>query len=292
MRFFKAHACGDRFVGYAEGSAEPATIVRAIYRNDHDTLHLGKQACRLVKGRLHDLGGTCDAETAKGAAAVVDGDRVLEFGPRKRVDFQNVVEEFHQLIGVLANMLHVFRLFEAIKMTADLFYAASGRPNDAIKFFKVFDEKMFGRLGILFIATIGHRLPATGLVERVTDIKSESLQKLQRGDSNLRIDKVDVAGYEQTYSHVLGERPLKYRFGLRDHLRFPFPISGTCKEFCYEFDSRPDPVSRRLKTRKSRYRDGKSSTPPAPHASNKSQSTLAGAALLKMVRSGRNRYGY
>src|SRR5215469_12148543 len=45
MRFFDAHARRDGFVGYAEGSAEPATIIRAIDRYSHETLHFGKQSC-------------------------------------------------------------------------------------------------------------------------------------------------------------------------------------------------------------------------------------------------------
>src|SRR5258708_39251156 len=136
----------------------------------------------------------------------------MKLGPRKRLDFQNVVQEFHQLIGVLANMFYLFRLFEAIEVTADLLYAATRRTNDVIKLFKVFDEQMFRRLGVLFIAAVGHRLPATGLVERLTNIESEPLQKLQGGDPNLRIYKVDVARYEQADSHVLREPSLKGRF--------------------------------------------------------------------------------
>src|ERR1700740_2544755 len=123
---------------------------------------------------------------------------------------------------MLTNVLHLFRLFEAIEVTAHLLYAAAGRSNDAIKIFKVIDEQMFRRLGILFIAAIGHGLPATGLVERVIVIKSKSLQKLYRGDPNFRIDKVDVARYEKPNSHVLRERHSNCSFGFRDHLRSPF----------------------------------------------------------------------
>src|SRR5258707_15310643 len=108
----------------------------------------------------------------------MDGHRVVKFCPGKRLNFYNIVEEFHQLIGVLTNVLHIFRLFESVEVTADLFYAASGGANNAVKFLEVFDEEMFGRLSILFVAAIGHRLPATTFVERGTNIKSESLQKL------------------------------------------------------------------------------------------------------------------
>jgi hypothetical protein len=106
------------------------------------------------------------------------------------------VQEFHQLIGVLTNMLHGHRLFEAIEVTADLFDAASGRSHDAIKLLKVFDEEMFSRLRVLFIAAIGHGLPATGLIQGIFNTKSESLQKLQGCDPNLGIDEVDVARNE------------------------------------------------------------------------------------------------
>ena len=242
--FFKAHTCRDRFVSYAESSAEPTTIVRAIYWNHHDAFHFGKQACSLVEWRLHDFRGARDIETPKGTAAVVDCDRVMKFGPRKSLDLQNVVEEFHQLIGLLTNVFHVFRLFEAIEVTADLLYAASGRSHDAIEILEVFDKEMLGGLSILLIAAIGHRLPATGLVERVANVKPKSLQKLQGGDPNFRIDKIDVARYEQTDSHVLREPPLKRLFPLRDHLRSPFPGSAICDSSIYFCGIRQSPYIR------------------------------------------------
>jgi hypothetical protein len=66
-------------------------------------------------------------------------------------------------------------LFETVEVTTHLLYAAAGGSNDVIKIFKVIDEQVFRGLGILFIAAVGHGLPATGLVKRVTDIKAESL---------------------------------------------------------------------------------------------------------------------
>src|SRR5215472_1861754 len=114
-------------------------------------------------------------------------------------------------------MLHFIRLFQSIKVTADLLYAASGRSNDAIKILKVVDEETFSRLSIFFIAAIGHGLSATGLAEGVTDIETKSLQKLKRGNRDLRIDEVDITRYEETDLHVLRKRPLNCCFCLRDH---------------------------------------------------------------------------
>jgi len=159
MGFFNAHACRDRFVGYAEGSAEPTAIIGAIDRNNDDTVHFGKEISRLIKWGTHDLGRSGNPETPKRAAAIAYGHRVMKFCPRKRVDPKNVVQEFHQLKDVFTNMLHGHRLFEAIEVTADLFDAASGRSHDAIKLLKVFDEEMFSRLCVLFIAAIGHGCP-------------------------------------------------------------------------------------------------------------------------------------
>lgn len=95
----------------------------------------------------------------------MNGDRMTEFRPGKGFNFQDVVEEFHQLIGVLTNVLHIIRLLQSIEVAAHFFYAASGRSDDTIKILKVIDEETFGRLSIPFIAAIGHRLSATGLVE-------------------------------------------------------------------------------------------------------------------------------
>src|SRR5258708_13409585 len=69
--FFNAHARRDRFVRYAEGSSETATIIRTIDGNDDDTSYFGKQIGRLVKGDSHDLRPFLDTEAPTATAAIL-----------------------------------------------------------------------------------------------------------------------------------------------------------------------------------------------------------------------------
>lgn len=46
-------------------------------------------------------------------------------------------------------MLRLVRLFEAIKLTAHLFYAASGGSNHAVIPFEILDEETVGGRGVL-----------------------------------------------------------------------------------------------------------------------------------------------
>jgi hypothetical protein len=75
-------------------------------------------------------------------------------------------------------MLNIVGLFEGVEVAPDLLDAAPGRPNDAITALEVLNEEAFGRRGVDLVATVRHGLAAASLVERVTDIEPESLQKL------------------------------------------------------------------------------------------------------------------
>ena len=88
------------------------------------------------------------------------------------------MQEFNQLIRVLANVRHVVGLIQRVVVTPNLLDAASGWPDDAVIAFKVLHEEAFRRLRIYLIATVGHRLSAASLIERVMHIEPEPFQKL------------------------------------------------------------------------------------------------------------------
>jgi hypothetical protein len=97
----------------------------------------------------------------------------------------------------------IVRLLDGIEVTPHLLDAASRWPDDVIVFLEVLYKEKFGCCRIYLVPAVGHRLPAAGLIERVTYINPESLQKLQSGYADLREQHIDVAGYEETNSHVL-----------------------------------------------------------------------------------------
>src|SRR5271165_4284086 len=79
--------------------------------------------------------------------------------------------------------------------------ATAGGSHDVIERGKVFDEKFFGCSRLLITSAIGHRLTAASLVKRVDDIQFQFLQKLQSGDTDFRIEKVDITGdYPNCYA--------------------------------------------------------------------------------------------
>src|SRR5271170_2876590 len=96
-----------------------------------------------------------------------------ELGPGKSFNFENVVQEFNQFVGVLANVGHIIGLLHGVVVTTNLFDAASGRPDDTVIVLKVLNEEAFRRLRIGLVAAVGHRLSAASLIERVVDIETE-----------------------------------------------------------------------------------------------------------------------
>ena len=63
---------------------------------------------------------------------------------------------------------------------------------------KVPDKQFFRRLGLLITSAIRHRLSAAGLIKWVHDIYLKFLQKLQSGDADFRIEKVNITGDHQS----------------------------------------------------------------------------------------------
>jgi hypothetical protein len=66
---------------------------------------------------------------------------------------------------------------------------------------KVPDKQFFRRLGLLITSAIRHRLSAAGLIKWVHDIYLKFLQKLQSGDADFRIEKVNITGDHQSNLH-------------------------------------------------------------------------------------------
>ena len=66
---------------------------------------------------------------------------------------------------------------------------------------KVLDEEFFGCLRLLITSAIGHWLTAARLVKGVHNIHLQFLQKLQSGDTDFRIEKVDITGDHQGDLH-------------------------------------------------------------------------------------------
>jgi hypothetical protein len=89
--------------------------------------------------------------------------------------------------------------------------ATAGGSHDKVKRAKVFDEELFGCPCFFITSTIGHWLTATRLVRGINDIHVQLLQKLQGGDANFRIEKVNIAGNHQCNLHIIS--PLRSHAG-------------------------------------------------------------------------------
>jgi hypothetical protein len=227
MNLIQAHPCGDGLIRYAERATESTTIIRPIYGNKDQALDFRKQRCRLVEWFPHDFGWLRDSEAPDGAAAIVQSDGVLKLRPWEGVDLQNIVEELDEFIGTLANMLDFVRLFDSVEMASNLFDAAPSRPDDVIERGEILHKEMLSSSSVGLVAAIRHGLSAAGLVEREAHIETESLQKLQGRNSDLRKDHVDIAGYKEADPLVHGEHSLSGCFGLRCHVDSPFGLGIT-----------------------------------------------------------------
>jgi hypothetical protein len=67
---------------------------------------------------------------------------------------------------------------------------------------KVFDEQFFCCERFLIASAIRHWLGATGLIKGVDDIYLQLLEKLQRGDTDFRIEEIDITRDHQGDLHV------------------------------------------------------------------------------------------
>jgi hypothetical protein len=80
--------------------------------------------------------------------------------------------------------------------------ATAGGSDDVIKAREVAHEQRLGSGRLRIEPAVRHRLAATGLIARIVDIVAEPLQKLERGDADVREEGVDIAGNEKTDFHL------------------------------------------------------------------------------------------
>src|ERR1700737_4589501 len=94
--------------------------------------------------------------------------------------------------------------------------ATARGSDDVIEPRKILDEQFFCCLCLLKTPAIRHRLAAASLVEGVDDIHFQLLQKLQGGDADFRIEKVDITGNHQGNLHgCFSSSPAMIRANLR-----------------------------------------------------------------------------
>ena len=134
-------------------------------------------------------------------AALVQADFVREAAVYL-VDLQNVDEELGQLERIL------LQLFKTVA-TVQVFFvmmshhrrAASGRTDDVFVLGEVVEKLLGQRASLLGQARVGHWLTATGLLGRHDDVAAETLQKVDRGQTDFWVELIDVAGDEKCDLH-------------------------------------------------------------------------------------------
>ena len=102
---------------------------------------------------------------------------IREARPGKGLDFKIIVQEFDELESPGPNISDLMRLFDGVEMEPDVMDAAPGRPDDYVEILEAIDEVGFGGGGIFLATAVGHRLPATGLIQRVFDRAAELLEE-------------------------------------------------------------------------------------------------------------------
>ena len=202
MHFIQSHTRRHRLVRHAECAAEATAVIRTIHGNEHEALDVFQQRFGFVVIRPHDLGRLGDSETANRAATIVNRNRVRKLSPRKGVSFQNVMEKLDKFERISPDMLHIPSLLQRVKVMPYLLHTASGRPDDAVVLFEIFDKEAFGGGCIYFVSAIGHWLPAAGLIQRIIHVQAESFQEFQGGYPDLGINHIDVAGYKQADLYI------------------------------------------------------------------------------------------
>ena len=116
------------------------------------------------------------AERPQRAAGIVEADLVRKPRPGEGVDFQNVVQEFDQLVCPGANLQNGRRLFDRRKVISNMMHATAGGADNIIEALEIAGEQRLGSSGLRFKSTIGHRLAAAGLFGRIDDVETETLE--------------------------------------------------------------------------------------------------------------------
>ncbi len=109
---------------------------------------------------------------------------------------QCVAQELDELSGSGPDPPGLRRLFDRVEVDPDVLDAAPGRPDDCVEILEAVDKEGFGGCGIFLATAVGHRLAAAGLIERILNRATESLEELQGRDAHFGEKGVDVAGNE------------------------------------------------------------------------------------------------
>jgi hypothetical protein len=124
-------------------------------------------------------------EPAQGPATVVQPDAMGELRPRKRIDLQDVMQEFDELIGSRADLRHRVGLLDRVEIVTHMVDAAAGRCHDIVEAGEVLHKQRLGAGRVHVEPAVRHRLAAARLVERIDELMSESLEQLEGGDVDL-----------------------------------------------------------------------------------------------------------
>ena len=101
-------------------------------------------------------------------------------------------------------------------------HATSGWSDDVFELFEDGEKFQSEWFCILHAAGVGHRLPAAGLLEGEFDFDSVPLENAQRGDSDLWIELIDIAGDEQADLHrktLPFQQGIEFSWGDSDYKR-------------------------------------------------------------------------
>src|ERR1700687_3750670 len=102
------------------------------------------------------------SQTAKRAAAVVQTHLVRKARPRKRIDFQDVVEKLDQFVGSGTDLGDGSGLFYPRKVMTDMMDAAARRTDDVVEPVEVANEQRFGAARIRLETAVRPLLGPTG----------------------------------------------------------------------------------------------------------------------------------
>ncbi len=193
---------GDGFFGDREQAAEAAAFVGPLEFGEFDAVERRQQLPRLVERRADQfaVGGECAARADRGSFGA--GRRGGGSGRRGGRPSSTSVRNSHSSNVLWATAWSaVGRAEDLFVVVADHRDATAGRGDDVIVVAEDLEESFGQRAGVGVQADVGHRLAAAGLLFGKLDLAAEALQHLDRGQADLRIELVDVAGDEEADAH-------------------------------------------------------------------------------------------
>src|SRR6266404_6884171 len=211
--FVVSHLGSHCLLRDGERSTKAAAFVRPFEVDELNTGDALQQLFRLRElGVVYALAHRSQADTADCGTAGVQSYFVFELRPGELTHLQDVVQKFHEVVYAGGNLSALRRIGRSCKFVPQMMGTTAGGSHDVIERGKVLDEEFFGCLRLLITSAIGHRLTTACLVEGVDDIDFQFLQKLQSGDTNLRIEKVDITGNHQGDLHGFSGEGSSYCF--------------------------------------------------------------------------------